>query len=483
MIPGKTYTPQDVIEAAWRLRAWIAVPFMILALATLAVVMSLSRSYQSVATLQVVTDPATDAYVRTAARTQVADRISSIGQATLTRSRLEAIIRDLDLYPERQPSTVTENVIERMRSEITFKSTDRDVFVLGFTANDPQVAFAVATRLTSLFLEENARDRGQRADATTLFLDSQVADVRRKLDEQEQQLEAYRAKYAGELPSQLAFSVQEVNNSQNTVRTLLEAVSRDQDQKLLLQRQLEAAQASSAPVLTGVGLGATAGQLGGGASQLDIARASLKDLELRLTPEHPDVQRMKRVIATLERQESGRDNGAAANSAARQRDPRLVEVRGQIENLDRRIAGNQEEVRRLRARIDDYTRRVTAAPRRESELATLSRDYEDTKKLYSSLTAKQQEASMAASLERKDLGERFRVIAQAQLPEKASSQSRTSQLIIGLLVALGVSLSLAAAVEYRDSSMRTENDIAVGLRLPVLAAIPDLQSPMSGRSR
>ncbi len=127
--------------------------------------------------------------------------------------------------------------------------------------------------------------------------------------------------------------------------------------------------------------------------------------------------------------------------------------------------------------------RIDRTPLRESEFAALTRDYEDTKKLYSSLTARQQEASMAASLTRRDLGERFRVIEPAQLPERPAGQSRRNALFLALALAAGISVSLGAAVEYRDHSLRSETDVMIGLRLPVLAAIPNLRATTGRRSR
>jgi capsular polysaccharide biosynthesis protein len=90
---------------------------------------------------------------------------------------------------------------------------------------------------------------------------------------------------------------------------------------------------------------------------------------------------------------------------------------------------------------------------------------------------------MALDLERKDLGDRFRVIEPARLPEKPFSPSRRNYFAAGLLAALLFSVCLAAVVEYRDSSLRTEDDIISSLRLPVLATIPVLNRAAPGRSR
>jgi len=485
VIPGKTYKQQDLLSAAWRRRWWIGVPFAVLAVATVAVVMWLPRSFQSSSTIQVVSESAADAYVRTAGDTRQPDRLATIRQTTLTRTRLESIIKDLDLYATLRDRAVMDQVLDRMNSDIIFRSSDRDVLQVGFTATDPYVSLAVATRLTSLLVEENARARGQQAEGINQFLDAQLADVRAKLDEQEKQLETYKTKYSGELPSQLAMNTQQIGNSQVVVRSLLDTIGRDQEQRLLLQRQLESVQASENAAAA---RSATAVDVVNGPNELDAARVRLKALELRLTPEHPDVQRARRDVAKLEQQALAQPGsapraGAAAPPAPRQADVRARDIQAQIDVLDRRTASNQQEVTRLRVLGDEYARRIASAPVRESELATLTRDTEDTKKLYSSLMQKQKDATLAADLAKATIGERYRIIEPARLPQKASGRSKRDMLAIGLLMALFLSVGLAAVVEYRDSSLRSEEDVRIALRLPVLAMIPRLDAGHSGKSR
>ena len=487
MIPGKTYKPQDLLTAAWRRRWWIGVPFVVLSVVAAAVVWWLPRAFQSSATIQVVSESAADAYVRTPGDTRQPDRLATIRQTTLTRTRLEGIIKDLDLYADLRGRAVMDMVLDRMNSDIIFRSSDRDVLQVGFTAPDPYVSLAVATRLTALLLEENARARGQQAEETTQFLDKQLSEVRAKLDEQEKQLESYKTKFSGELPSQLATNTQQLGNAQLVVRSLLDTIGRDQEQRLLLQRQLESVQASNEAAASKPA--SADGSVPAGPSDLEAARARLKALELRLTAEHPDVQRARRDVAKLEQQQAAQAPGAApASAAAAPAAPRLADLRSrelqaQIEIVDRRTASNQLEVNRLRSQGDDYARRIAAAPTRESELATLTRDTEDTKKLYSSLMEKQKNATLAADLAKASIGDRYRVIETPRLPQKASGRSKRDLLLAGLLLALGLSVGLAAVIEYRDSSLRTEDDVTTSLRLPVLAMIPRLASAGQRRVR
>lgn len=488
MFPGKTYTPKDILQALKRRLWWIAVPFVLLAAASLLFTLSLTHNYRSVATIQVLPEPTTNTLVRATVQPTVGDRLSSVGQETLTRARLEQIIGELGLYEEMRASTVMENVITRMRGDITFQMTDRDVFQVGFTATTPGTALTVAERLTSLFLHENAKNRGERAEAAMQFLASQLDDARKELEAQEKRVEEFRVQHGGELPTQLAGNTQELNNTQLRLRALVESKSRDHDQKLFLQRQLEFAQSAEEPAGGGVISRGSADEVGDGTSgdTIDLARAeaNLRALEMRLTAEHPDLQRVRRQVATLrEKTTAGGTASGSYGSHTRRVNPRVREIQGQIELLDRQLASRVDEERELRARISNYSRRIEATPVRESELATLNRDYEDTRRLYSTLLQRQQEATMAADLERRNIGDRFRVIEPARLPEKPFSPNRRNYFLIALLISFGFSVSLGVVLEYRDSSLRTEEDITGSLRLPVLATIPVLNGTAHGRSR
>ena len=118
--------------------------------------------------------------------------------------------------------------------------------------------------------------------------------------------------------------------------------------------------------------------------------------------------------------------------------------------------------------------RIATVPTRETELVELTRDYETLRQVYTNLLAKSENARVAANLERRQIGEQFKLLDPARLPERPISPNRNQIDLLGALGGLVVGLGLVMLFEYRDSSFRTEADVLGAFRLPVLAMVPKM---------
>ena len=85
-----------------------------------------------------------------------------------------------------------EDVVDQMSRNIDVRIERGDAFRVGFIGRDPRTVMKVADRLASLFIEESLRDREVLADSANQFLESQLEDVRRRLEESEKRVEEYR---------------------------------------------------------------------------------------------------------------------------------------------------------------------------------------------------------------------------------------------------------------------------------------------------
>jgi polysaccharide chain length determinant protein (PEP-CTERM system associated) len=492
MIPGKKYTPEDFLWIAWRHRWLLLIPLVITSVGATLYAFSLPEQWMSTALIQIVPQQVPEAYVRPTVTMRIEDRLDSIKQLILSRTKLEAIIQEFNLYPDERRGGLIEEVVERMRSnDIAMSVAKGDAFKISFVASDPKLAMRVTERVASLFIAENLRDREVIAERSSAFLESQLAEVRTQMEETEKKLANYRRLHNGELPDQVSTNLQAVTSLQMQIQQLTESINRDRENRLFLQRQLADLNDSATPVEpTPVSTPNTSGDPtavagNSAADQLEQARVELRRMELRFTPEHPDVIRMKRIIANLERkveQEALQQPLSPSAPAAKispadtARQNRAKEIQTQLANLDRQLTNKQAEVDRLRSSAGTYQTRLDSAPTRESELTALLRDYSTYADAYRQLLMKNQEARMAANLERRQGGEQFRLLDPARIPERPFSPNRPKLLMMGLVMGVAIGVGLIALLEYRDRSLRTDDDVMLALALPVLAVIPQMTS-------
>jgi polysaccharide chain length determinant protein (PEP-CTERM system associated) len=425
----------------------------------------------------------------------VDERLQTISQQILSRTRLERIILDFNLYPKERKTWIMEDVVEQMRKDVlvniarTRRGEDSTSFSLAYTADTPRKAMQVTERLASLFIEENLRDRELLAEGTDQFLESQLEEARRQLLEREKALEDYKRQNMGQLPTQLQSNLQVLQSTQAQAQTIAESANRDRDQRAILQRMLADAIATAPPPAPASLTDPSAPPVSAQA-QLEAARTQVAALSLRLKPEHPDMIRAQKVLQELERkaaEEAAARPLSAGTDVALPTDPatrkRIEDLRTQIASLDSQIASKQREEARLRSVAASYQARVEAAPGRESEMVALTRDYETLKERYQVLLSKREDARIAANLERRQIGEQFKIVDAARLPERPISPNRPRLNLLGLLAGLALGLGLAALLEYKDTAMRSDDDVVTALSMPVLASVPWLFTATERRVR
>ena len=135
--------------------------------------------------------------VRPTVTAGIIERLNSISQEIMSRTRLERIIDELKLYPDELKSMKREEVVELMRKNIKVEIPKRSAetagyFTISFTGEDPRIVTVVANKLSSLFIEENLKQREQQAVGTSEFLASELAATKEKLEKHGQILAEYK---------------------------------------------------------------------------------------------------------------------------------------------------------------------------------------------------------------------------------------------------------------------------------------------------
>ena len=489
MLPGKKYTPDDYARILWRRRWFIIVPAVVISSTTAVVAMFLPNVYRASTNVMIVPQRVPEEFVQSTVTNPLAERLDMISQQILSRTQLERIVQEFNLYERERSQMILEDVIERMRKDIrvtvsTNRRNRRDrtgSFSISFDSPNARTAMRVTERLGSLFVQENLEDRQLLADQTNQFLQTQLEEARRRLVDQESKLRDFRQHNNGQLPEQVAGNLQIMQSADTRLQSNIESQNRDRDRLTALEKTLSemgsptsVAQAQAPSASNKGGEGATS------AEQLSAARATLRSLELRLKPEHPDIGRQKRLISELEakaeedalRQPLSQVNPAPVVTVDREAAGRIERMRTDIQDLRQRLESARREEIVLRETISQQQSRVASAPGLQSQLTDLMRDYATVQDTYTTLLKRSEESKLSVNMERRQIGEQFKIIDGARLPEKPISPDRVRINMFGVLGGLGLGLALIALLEYRDTSFKTDDDVMTTLALPVLAVIP-----------
>jgi polysaccharide chain length determinant protein (PEP-CTERM system associated) len=509
-------TAARLFEVLARRRWWILLPFCVVSVATVAALSLIPNRYTSTATLLVVQQQVPQRYVVPNSETNVTSALQAMKQEILSRTQLLRMINEFGLYPKQRKRMPPEQLFALMLSNIDVQAIvqdgqardkDLNAFQISFTTEGALLAQQVTNNLTSLFSNEYIRNQAEQATNTTDFLHRQVEDKSKELEAQEMRLKDFKLSHVGELPEQQTGNLGILTGLQGQLQNTMASLGRAQEQRALLQAQLDATQRrrpTSEPGAFGFVPGnSTPTQL---LSPIQGAQNNLTLLEaerLRLfnkgdTSQHPDVIRIQREIAEaqdkLKRLQAAAPAPEKAAPSAQSatnappafdisEDPVAAQLKSSLEGNRVEIENLTSEQKRLTASISQYENRINQTPVREQQEAGILRDTEVLRQQYSDLQKKEQESQLATNLEKQQGGRQFRLIDPASLPIVPSYPKRFKMSFGGAVGGLVLGLALALLMEMRDTSYHSESDLTKHLAPPFVLGIPLLPTPLEKRKK
>jgi protein tyrosine kinase modulator len=492
---------QDYLAIGLRRKWYIIIPLIIGVLVSFGVYKYLPKVYKATTLILVQSQRVPESYVRPTITDSVASRLNTISQEILSRTRLEKVIQEFNLYSEIRNNVPLEGIVEMMRKAIEVKvqtnpqnERTQNSFSISFEDKDPKTVMMVTNKLASLFIEENLKVRESQAEGTSEFLSKELLSMEERLKRREQDIRNFKERSMGQLPQQLDANLRVLERLQDQLKTTSENMRAAEDRSVLFQNQIEQLKmrerfSTSRGSHGGEGTGSEELGVGRGAEdplvvQYNNLKRELASARSKYKDTHPDVIDLKRKIANLEPQveakvKTRREGIAEENLPPPRLDPdteRLItQYTEQYNNVLLEAKRAKEELKNLKEQIVLYQRRIEDTPRREQELILLTRDYDLLKTNYQSLSDKKIQSQMAENLERKQQGEQFKILDPARIPEKPIKPDRNKILLIGAFIGLAMGLGLAWFRESMDQTFHTVSDVESYLEIPVLATIPNLK--------
>lgn len=540
------------LAAAKHRRAWLIATFAVALTGTILLALLLPPHFRSAGTILIEQQEMPQELVRSTVTSYADERVQVISKRVMTTETLLNIIHRYDLYPEERAKETREALLKKMSKDIGLKMISADVidprsghptsatiaFEVSYTSSNPEMAAKVANELTTLYLNENLNNRTQLARDAATFLEAEGDRLNERIGVLEAQMAKFKDKHFRQLPELTQLNMQMLDHTDEELRTQEARKASLEQQRVYLEAQLVQLKPNSTVFSeTGERILSSADRLKMARSQLDSARATYG-------PEHPDVIRLDRQVAGLEKQ-IGADSKANAadtqtptaendlrrklqsaqaalaeavgryspehpdrirlqrevdslqaqlaavpatvpappkNTPKEADNPAYVQIQAQLSATDNDLAALEEEVRKLRARSAEYQQNVTLAPQVEQEYREIARDYDNTRLKYQEIRSKQAEAKTAQNLESDRKGERFTLIDPPLPPEEPVSPNRKLIFIAGFILSVGLTAGVLWLLEKLDSSVRGRFDLLKLTGVPPLALVPHIATESEMRA-
>lgn len=459
----------------------LGVSIVVILAVTVAVAVTVPPIYQSTGTILVESQQISPDLVSANNSSFADERIEVIRQRVMTRENLLRIINKYNLFADKGKRYTESDKIEHMRTAIVVATLSTFVkgrgeatvaFNVSYEDKRPEVAKQVANELVTLFLNENLKQRTERASETTEFLTQEANKLGAELASLENQLADFKQSHANALPEHQELRMSMLSRAELEFREVDRDYKAAQEELRYLELELSAANAG----LT------TRMEIGRPAAEQPQDLASLKAEYARLLGKykdaHPDVQAVKRKIQALEA--SGGNGVAVAESnldAAR--------VRTRIEAARSRIASLAEQKRQLSQKMEGYEKEIIETPQVERGLVTLMRDHENARKKYEEIRAKEMGAKITESLEQENKAERFVLLEPPLMPEKPVKPNRKKIVALGVVLAPAGGGALIMLLEMLNQRVRGVGALESVVGKRVLVAVPFIstQAELAQRRR
>jgi protein tyrosine kinase modulator len=352
-------------------------------------------------------------------------------------------------------------------------------FTIACTFHTAQAAQSICSDVASVFMEEDLRSQERTAQETTDFLTAQLADAKKNLDEQDGNLAAFKRQYMNDLPDEVQTNLNLLNSATIQLEGVTEALTRAQSDKeyneSLLAQQLAAWQDQQHGAVGPVPLRVQIGKLQG----------ELTDLEAEYSPNYPDVVDLKNQIAYLTKKAQAEEAEARTNPKPAQKvvdnalaePPFIQQLRNELRLNTEAIREEKAQQRRLQQQIAEYQSRVQLSPAVEEQYSEITRNHQTALDEYNSLLKRLETSRMAGALERRQYSQRFSIIEPATFPTAPVTSYPLLFSAAGFAGGLALGLGVVLLIEFRDKSIRNEDDIDSCVQLLTLATLPLVNRP------
>jgi succinoglycan biosynthesis transport protein ExoP len=522
-----TKTLADYLDLVKRRKVYIGVTWLLVTLTAVIVAFNLPKIYRSTATL-LIESPVPAKFIESSVSQYGEEQIESIYQRALSTQNILAIIESSGLYDDIKNGFTKHELVEFFRGSTEVELTTSSIapkahsemaeiaFDVSFSHGDPAKAQEIASKLASLFIEQNDKARTQRAIKATDFLTEEADKLNRELQEIDGKIAQYKEEHPFSLPEQVEGNQaaidraeSELRDTESHIRSTKERIAflsaelaiaqkdpplslddkTPQNKEVLLAKYLRLSSIYSPnhPSLVRLKreMKALDPTFDGQYSKEDVlnqlaaARRELKFLQETYPGAHPDIAQHKNQIKKLEQQL--KKTPAPLQSEYKiqsfRTNPAYLNVEAQYKSSQSELESLMQKRDYLKTKIESLHDILLRAPQIEMVYTDMIRERDNIIKKYNQLKEKGLDAKLAQTLEEQQQGQTLTLIEQPVIPRNPEKAIRRKVAIGGFFMGIIGGLGVAFLVEFMEPGIRGYRAIQGVTGLMPLVVVPYIDSP------
>jgi polysaccharide biosynthesis transport protein len=398
------------------------------------------------------------------------NKIADLRSEITHRSVIEKAIKKVGFATNEMNPGQYDALIEGIKKDIDItKGNDKEtsLFTVSYKGKDPKKVADMVNTIVGVYINEKMLYRKTDTSEAYDFIQNQLQEYKNKLEESDLKIREFKEKNPNLVPQSETTLLTRLEGQQSakieTDIRLKELVSKRDN----LQKQLKGEKELTVAFVTSEG---------SPQARLSYLNNQLMLLRAKYTENYPEVIKIKSEIEEVKKQitqaknshlEGSGSETSAMNPIYQQLREDLAKTDAEIESLKARTAElsrQQQQIQRIFGRM----------PKEQEEWTKIQRNRNAYQQTYDQLLQKLQNAKVSKELELSDKGERFRILEPARIPLYPIKPNRINMILLGILLGMASGIGAVFGVEHFDHSFKDERSIEEHLKVPVLAAIPQI---------
>ena len=404
-------------------------------------------------------------------------KIFLMTRTLLSRPNLEKVMRMTDLDLQATTEADKDEIIEDLKKKITFEGTSREnLYTISYEDDSPDLAKLVVKSLLTIFMESNLGEVRKDQDTAAQFLEQQKAEYERRMRELETELTRFKQRNLTLLPEGSGGYYDRIREGKTQIEAVRLEISVLEERLETTRRQVEGEEPS-------FGLGpapetAFTAETGDIDRRIQSIQLRLDELSIKYTDRHPDVIQMKKSLEDLKgqraqiiaqaRRDAPQGDGSAYNV---DKNPIYQQMRISMAQLEADVAAKKRLLSEYEAQVAELEGSIDKVLALEAERRDLMSDYEIAKKNHGVLESRLESAKLGRKADNSSDNVRFRVVDPPRAPTVPSGPNRVLYSSLILLAGLAVGFGVAFLMSQFRPTFDERQMLSDSLGLPVLGSV------------